>query len=126
MKAKVIKKIIQELYHYVIAYFTSFLLPILKETLEETKEYFLASLKEKIREEAHRYFQEALDGINTYFNTAGYSFVENLITDFLFSKIKLPFLFKPAKYIAKSYVKKEIRKFVSDKLEKLNKLDTKI
>ena len=125
MKVKILKELIKKAYYYMAAYFTSFLFPIIKETFEESKQHFLQTLSEKIKEEAHKYFEEALEGVNSYFNNAGYGFIENLITDFLFSKIKLPFIFKPAKYVAKKFVKKEIRNFVSAQLEKLSKLNTK-
>ena len=133
-KTELIKKIIIEALCYIKAYFTNYLYPILKETfletknkftiyIEEIKNYFIESLWNKIKKDLHEHLEMGIYEANTFFNSASYEEKENVVVEYVFKHIHLPLLLRPSKIIAKKILKKKIREYIQDKLDKLQKFN---
>ena len=120
---ELIKKIIIEAFYYVKAYFTSYLFPIIKEAFEEAKNYFIEILWTKIKEHLNEHLEMGVQQANTFFNSASYEEKEKIVVEYIFEHVHLPLLLRPSKIIAKKFLKKRIREYVKDKLDKLQKLD---
>lgn len=133
-KTELLKKILIETFYYIRAYFTKYLFPVIKETFMETKNkfikyieeiqnYFISTLWDKIKEDVLSHLEMGIYEANTFFNSAKYEEKENIIVNYIFDNIHLPLLLKPAKIIAKKALKKKIREYISDKLNKLQKFN---
>lgn len=136
-KTELIKKILIEAFYYVKAYLVNYLYPILKETFIETKDkfkeylkevqnYFLETLWSRIKEDIHEHLEMGIYEANTFFHSASYEDKEKLVVDYIFEHIHLPLLLRPSKIIAKKILKNKIREYISNKLEKLQKLNQTI
>lgn len=133
-KTELAKKIIIEALCYIKAYFTNYLYPILKETfletkdkfavyIEEIKDYFIESLWAKIKVNLHEHLEMGIYEANTFFNSASYEEKENVVVEYIFEHVHLPLLLRPSKIIAKKILKKKIREYIQDKLDKLQKFN---
>ena len=123
---KLIKKILIETFYYVKAYFTSYLIPILIETLKETKNYFTELLWNNLKKHLHEHLEMGIQEANTFFSSASYEEKEKIVVDYIFDHVHLPILLRPSKIIMKKILKEKIHEYVSDKLDKLQKLNTVI
>lgn len=120
---ELMKKILLEAFYYIKAYFTSYLFPIIKEAFEETKNYFIEILWTKIKEHLNEHLEMGIQEANTFFASANYEEKEKIVVDYIFEHVHLPVLLRPSKIIAKKILKKKIREYIQDKLDKLQKLD---
>lgn len=123
IKTEILKEAIIKCYYYIKEYFVSYLFPIIKETFIETKNYFISSLWDKIKENINEQLEMAIQEVEIFYNSASYEIKEKIIIDYIFDNIKLPLLLRPSKFIAKRILKNKIREFITDKLNKLHKLD---
>ena len=121
---ELMKKILIEAFYYVKAYFTSYLLPLIKEAFEETINYFIEAVWSKIRVHLQEHLEMGIQEANTFFKSASYEEKEKVVVDYIFEHVHLPLLLRPSKFIAKRIFKKKIREYISDKLDKLQKLNT--
>ena len=113
MNKQLILSLIKQAWYYIVAYFTQYLTPILKETLLKTKEYFINLLWDKLKEEFHLVAEPTVEYMEKYFGSLEYQQKEKDIMDTLFKNVKLPVLLRPFKGL--------IRKMLQDKLHNLIK-----
>ena len=119
MDKKLLKELIKQAWFQVIAYITHYLLPIIKDALIKTKEYFISLLWETLKEEFTTKAKSAVDLIEKYFNSSDYEEKEKAAIDALMQKVNLPFLLKPFKPILKKVLKGKLKKLVEKYLKKL-------
>lgn len=120
---ELMKKIVVEAFYYVKAYFINYLFPIIKEAFEETKNYFIEAVWSKMKEHLNEHLEMGIQEANTFFASSSYEEKEKIVIDYIFEHIHLPVLLRPSKIIAKKVLKKKIREYIADKLDKLQKLD---
>ena len=119
----ILKKIIIEFWYLIKAYFTTYILPDLKEALEKTKEYFINSFWDKIKEDINLCLNQAIVDTEKFFSSESYETKEDIIIENLYNKINPPIALKPFKFLIKGAIKKRIRELISDKLTQLKKMD---
>lgn len=120
MNKTVLKELIKQAWHYALAYITHYLWPILKDTLEKTKEYFINLLWESVKEEFTLRAKGAVEFIETFFNGPDYKEKEKAAIDTLFKNVNLPLLLKPFKPLLKKIFKKKVSKLVKKFLDELD------
>lgn len=120
MNKTVLKELIKQAWYYIRAYIVSYLIPILKETLEKTKNYFIDLLWESVKEEFTTKAKVAVDIINEFFNSPDYVEKEKAVIDTLFKNVNLPVLLKPFKPILKKVLNKKIDKVIKKYIAELN------
>ena len=120
MNKTVLKELIKQAWYYIRAYIVSYLIPILKETLEKTKNYFIDLLWESVKEEFTAKAKVAVDIINEFFNSPDYAEKEKAVIDTLFKNVNLPVLLKPFKPILKKVLNKKIDKVIKKYIAELN------
>ena len=118
-KAK-LKEMLLEALFFCIAYFTDFLFPKIKETFFQYKDQFLESLWDKIKEDVQSQIKEAVKHVEEYFQSADYEVREKAAIDFIFQKVQLPLLLRPAKPLLKKMLKDKLRKVIAENLKKLD------
>lgn len=120
MNKTVLKELIKQAWHYALAYITHYLWPIIKETLEKTKDYFINLLWESLKEEFTARAKGAAEFIETFFNGPDYKEKEKAAFDVLFKNVNLPLLLKPFKPLLKKILKKKVNKLIKKFLDELN------
>ena len=120
-KTQLLKKIIKELWFYIIAYITNYLFPKIKEAFINSKEHFLEYLWSTVKEDFSTHIKEVVENAETFFESTTYEIKEKIIIDMLFEKVKLPLFLKPLKFILKKILKDKIHKFIQDNLTKIHK-----
>ena len=123
-KSQIIKKIIKQVWYFVLAYITDFLFPKILEAFNHAKNQFIEYLWRELKEDFKFHITSTLKAIDTYFSDTSYGYKEQLIIDSLFAKIKLPILFKIIKPLIKNLLRKKLREFITNAINKAtNKID---
>jgi UDP-galactopyranose mutase len=95
-------------------------MPILKETFEKTKTYFINLLWDSVKEEFTCRVKSTVEFIETFFESPDYKEKEKAVIDTLFKNVNLPLFLKPFKPLLKKILKKKLRKLVEKYLKKLD------
>ena len=86
MDKKLFTEAMKQIWYYILAYFTNYLMPILKETFEKTKTYFINLLWDSVKEEFTCRVKSTVEFIETFFESPDYKEKEKAVT-------RQPFLF---------------------------------
>ena len=113
-------KVLKEAWYYVLAYFTNYLFPKIKEYLLGAKDKFIEMLWEEIKEEAKAQVKSTIEYIEKYFNTSDYEAKEKAIITTVCDSLNLPLFLKPFRPLLKRILKGKFKKLVSKHLKKLN------
>lgn len=120
-KTQILKKIILQAWYFILAYFTEFIFPKIKEAFINSKEHFIEYLWNSIKEDFKAHIEATVQGIEGFFKSEDYTFKEKIIIDALFEKVKLPFALKLFKPLIKKILKDKIHAFVQENLNKVHK-----
>lgn len=121
MDKKILITIAKQAWGYIISYFTQYLLPIIKDAFDQTKEYFINTLWDSLKDQFLERAESAVLFVETYFNSCEYKEKEEEVMSLLFKNLDLPLPLKPFKPLIKKLLKKKVRKLISDFLKKFNK-----
>lgn len=123
-KSQIIKKIIQQIWYFILAYITDYLFPKILEAFNHAKNQFVEYLWRELKEDFKLQIGTTLKAVDAYFLNTSYNYKEQLIIDSLFAKVKLPILFKIIKPLIKNLLRKKLREFITDTINKVtNKID---
>ena len=114
------KEILNQIKCYIVAYFAHYLAPLLKETLESTKEYFINLLWESVKEEFTCRVKSAVEFIERFFDSPDYKEKEKAVIDTLFKNVNLPLPLKPFKPLLKKILRGKLHKLIEKYLKKLD------
>ena len=120
-KTQLIKKIILQAWYFVLAYFTEFIFPKIKEAFINSKEHFIEYLWNSIKEDFKAHIETTIEGIENFFKSEDYTFKERVIVDALFEKVKLPIALRLFKPLIKKILKDKIHAFIQENLNKAHK-----
>lgn len=120
MNKAILKQLAKQAWYYVLTYFTHYLAPLLKESFEKAKEYFINLLWEAVKEDFTARAKGAVEFIETFFNGPDYKEKEKAAFDVLFKNANLPLLLKPFKPLLKKILKKKVNKLIKKFLDELN------
>ena len=71
-KSEIFRKIIQQTWYFILAYFTDFLFPRVKEAFEKGKEKFIEYLWSKLKEDFKTHLLNTIETINVFFTSVQY------------------------------------------------------
>ena len=120
MDKKLFTEAMKQAWHYALAYFTHYLTPILKETFEKTKTYFINLLWDSVKEEFTTRIKATVEFIETFFDSPNYKEKEKAVIDTLFKNVNLPLFLKPFKPLLKKILKGKLHKLIEKYLKKLD------
>jgi hypothetical protein len=120
MDKKIFKELAKQAWYYVLSYFTHYLLPILKDCLKQTKDYFINLIWDSVKDEYTETAKSAVIFIEHFFNSESYKEKEKAAIDTLFKNVNLPLFLKPFKPILKNILKNKVRKLIEKYLKKLD------
>lgn len=120
MKMQILKEMLKQAWYWVLAYFTQFILPTLKESLGKTKEYFINLLWDSLKDQIIADAKSAVEFVNKYFNSLEYQEKEKDVLDTLFKNINLPLLLRPFKPLIRKMLKDKVHEVVKKYLDKLS------
>jgi 2-hydroxy-3-keto-5-methylthiopentenyl-1-phosphate phosphatase len=120
MKMQILKEMLKQAWYWVLAYFTQFILPTLKESLSKTKEYFINLLWDSLKDQIIADAKSAVEFVNKYFNSLEYQEKEKDVLDTLFKNINLPLLLRPFKPLIRKMLKDKVHEVVKKYLNKLS------
>ena len=119
MDKKILKEVIKQAWFYTLSYFTHYLFPIIKDALEETKDYFINIVWEALKEEFTIKARASVKFVKHFFTTLEYEEKEKAAIDTLFKNINLPLPLRPFKPLLKKILRKKIHELISELLDKL-------
>lgn len=116
-RSKILKKIIMELWYFILAYISNFILPRINEAFVQSKKYFISYLWSSLKKDFKKNIKEAIVHVENYSNFSDSRTKESLIIDALFKKIKLPIIMKIFKPIIKKLLRNRLHRLIktSDK-----------
>ena len=120
-KAQILKKIFLQLWYFILAYFTEFIIPKIKEAFIKSKEHFIEYLWNSIKENFKAHAETTIQGVESFFKSDDYTFKEKVITDALFEKVKLPVFLRLFKPLLKKLLKDKVHNFIQESLNKIHK-----
>lgn len=120
-KTQIFKKILLELWYFILAYITEFIVPKIKEAFIQSKEHFISYLWNSIKEDVKNQLQNVLKDVEIYFSSADYEMKEKIAIDFLFNRIKLPITFKLFKPILKKLFRNKIHNLIKEGITSIHK-----
>lgn len=120
MDKKIFKELAKQTWYYILAYFTNYLLPILKDCLKQTKDYFVGLVWNSVKEDFATKAESAVQFIEHFFNSESYKEKEKAAIDTLFKNVNLPLFLRPFKPLLKKMLKNKVRELVEKYLKKLN------
>ena len=120
-KSQIFKKIILELWYFILAYITNYVLPKIKESFIYGKEQFINYLWQNIKEDLKFHINNVLQDVENLFKSASFEIKEKIIIDLLFKRIKIPCLLKIFKPLLKKVLKKKLHEFILHNFEKIHK-----
>jgi hypothetical protein len=120
MDKKLFKEAMKQAWYYILAYFTNYLMPILKETFEKTKTYFINLLWDSVKEEFTCRVKSTVEFIETFFESPDYKEKEKAVIDTLFKNVNLPLPLKPFKPLLKKILRGKLHKLIEKYLKKLD------
>ena len=124
-KSQIFKKIILELWYFILAYITNYVLPKIKESFIYGKDQFIDYLWQNIKEDLKFHINNVLQDVESLFKSASFEIKEKIIIDLLFKRIKIPCLLKIFKPLLKKVLKKKLHEFILHNFEKIhNKINT--
>ena len=118
MDKQTIKELLKQMWYYISAYFTHYLLPILMDTLNQTKNYFIELLWASVKDEFTRATKSAVKFIERFFDSPSYKEKEEAVIDVLFQNVDLPLVLKPFKPLLKKIFRNKVRRLVEKNLKK--------
>ena len=120
MEKRTFKELLIQAGHYILAYFTHYLLPILKEAFLKTKTYFIENLWDMVKDELATQVKSTVVFVEQVMGTPEYKEKEKAVIDTLFKNVHLPLYLKPFRPLVKKILKGKLEKFVSKHLKKLD------
>jgi hypothetical protein len=120
MDKKLLQQIAKQAWYYVLSYFTHYLFPIIKDTLNQTKNYFIEKLWDSVRVQLSSDIKTAAEYINYFYNSSSYQEKEKAAIDLLFKNIELPLVLRPFKSVMKKILKDKLHKLIEKHLKKFN------
>lgn len=116
-RSKILKKIIMELWYFILAYISNFILPRINEAFVQSKKYFIRYLWSSLKKDFKKNIKEAIIHVENYSNFSDSRTKEGLIIDALFKKIKLPIIMKIFKPVIKKLLRNKLHRLIitSDK-----------
>ena len=115
-----LKEIAKQAGYYILAYFTHYLWPIIKEALLKTKDYFIGILWDSVKDEFTSTAKSTVEFVERFFNSTDYKEKEKTVIDTLFQNVNLPLPLKPFKPLLKKILKNKVRKLIGKYLKKLD------
>ena len=119
MDKKIFTQMLKQAWYYILAYFTHYLTPLLKEVLEKTKNYFIELLWNTLKEEFHNLVEPAVEYIENYFQSASYEEKEKDIINTLFKNATFPVVLRPFKPLIKKILQKKLHELIKSCIEKV-------
>ena len=119
MNKKIFAEVVKQLWYYVLAYFTHYIMPIIKETLEKTKDYFINLLWNTLRERFTEIAEPAVEFMEKYFSSMEYQQKEKDIIDTIFRNANFPILLRPFKPLLKKILQDKLHDLINSCLEKI-------
>ena len=119
MDKQAIKELLKQAWCYVSSYFTHYLLPILKDTLNKTKNYFIDLLWASVKDEFARAAKSAIEFVERFLDSPNYKEKEEAVIDVLFQNVDLPLVLKPFKPLLKKIFRNKVRRLVEKNLKKI-------
>jgi transcriptional regulator CtsR len=113
MGKKLLQQALQQAYYYVLAYFTHYLFPIIKDTFNEAKESFIEKLWESVKIQVTSDIQTAVEYVECLFESSTYQEKEKAIIDTLFKNIELPLVLRPFKSLMKKILRDKLHQLIS-------------
>lgn len=123
LQKEIFEEIALKTWCYIKTYLNTYLLYKIKETFNKTKNYFLNSLIETIKEDVKLFLPNAVIKIEEFLSSETYEIKEKALIEYLYNKINLPIILKPFKFLLKNFIKEKIKELVSASLVKLKKLN---
>jgi hypothetical protein len=120
-KTQILKKILLQIWYFILAYFTEFIIPKIKEAFIKSKEHFIEYLWNSIKEDFKAHAETTVQGVENFFKSDDYLFKEKVITDALFEKVKLPIALRLFKPLLKKILKNKIHNLIQESLNKIHK-----
>jgi hypothetical protein len=120
-KTQILKKIFLQIWYFILAYFTEFIIPKIKEAFIKSKEHFIEYLWSSIKENFKAHAETTIQGVESFFKSDDYTFKEKVITDALFEKVKLPVFLRLFKPLLKKLLKDKVHNFIRESLNKIHK-----
>lgn len=116
-KFQIFKKVLLEVWYFVLAYISDYLFPKIKEAFIKSREHFIETLWEEIKEDIGTYLHNTIENVKVYYGSESYETKEKIIIDFVFSKIQLNSV---VKFFAKKLLKKKLRASIEKSFEKFD------
>ena len=120
MKKVIFKEVLKQLWFYIISYFSHYLFPLIKESFEKAKNYFISLIWEAVKDEFTAHVKSTVEFIEHLFDSPDYKEKEKAVIDTLFKNVNLPLFLKPFKPLLKKILKKKLHKLVEKYLKKLD------
>lgn len=120
MNKKIFQELIKQVWYYVLAYFTNYLFPILKDSLEKTKNYFINLIWDSVKEDFAGKAESVVKFIDEFLKSDSYKEKEKAAIDTLFKNVNLPLFLKPFKPLLKKLLRNKVRKLVEKYLKKFH------
>lgn len=120
MDKKTFKEMALQGWHYVSAYFLHYLFPVIKEAFIKTKNYFIETLWDTVKDELTSQVKGTILFIEQFITTPTYQEKEKAVIDTLFKNVSLPLALKPFRPLLKKILREKLQKLVSKHLKKLD------
>lgn len=120
MNKELLKEMAKQTWCRVAAYFTHYLLPVIKDALVKTKDYFIETLWDSLKDEFEAMAKSAVDYVEYFYNSPSYKEKEEAAINTLFQNVDFPLILKPFKPLLKKILRNKVRKLIEKYLKKLH------
>ena len=120
MDKKIIQEMIKQIGYYLLSYFTHYLFPIIKDAFNETKEYFISTLWDAVKEELLLRLESTVEYAKYYFESYSYLEKEKIVIDSIFKNAEFPLPLRPFKPLIKNILRSKLHKLVKKQLDKIS------
>ena len=119
MDKKLLQQAAKQVWYYTLSYFTHYLLPIIRDTFNEAKEYFIGKVWDSVKVQLMTDVQSVVEYAEYFFDSYTYREKEKIVIDTLFRNIELPIALRPFKPLIKRILRDKLRQLISKYLKKL-------
>lgn len=121
MNKEILKKALIQAWYFLLAYLKSYLVPSVIEALQKTKEYFISTLWDTVKEDIYANLHSSITFVEEFLESSTYEEKEKAVLDNLFQKVQLPLLLRPFKSVIKSMLKGKLKQLIHKKLQEFEK-----
>ena len=119
MNKEILKKTLIQAWYFLVAYLKSYLVPSVIEAAQKTKEYFITTLWDTVKEDIYNNIHASIAYVEEFLESSTYEVKEKAVIDNLFQKIKLPLVARPFKPLMKKMLKGKLKELIHKKLQTL-------